>query len=125
SVLLRNAIEHAGGVEGARHRAGPLLELEQPAQQDGIALVRVHEHAIFRARAHAVGVTIGHKAAVATLAHYGLLQRAHVGLDGLRIDAGEQRVHLAAYLDARHTDLAKDIGQDVAPGAVHAIHRDL
>src|SRR6185437_1596671 len=125
AVLRGDAVEHFGGVEGAHHVARPALALQQPAQQDGVDLVRVHVAAVFGDRANAVGVAIGDEAAVALLAHHRLLRFAHVRLDGLGINAGKQRVHLGANLDKVDAALGEDAGQHSASRAIHAVDEEL
>ena len=43
AILRGNAIEQLGRVEGPRHVAGPLLQLEQPLQNDREDLVRIDD----------------------------------------------------------------------------------
>ena len=46
-------------------------------------------------------------------------------LDGLGIDAGEQRVYVSADLYVLNAVLGEDAGQHVAAGAVHAVDAEL
>jgi hypothetical protein len=98
-VLSGNAVEHARGVEGTHHLARPPLALEQPAQDDGVDLVRIHKAAILGHRTQAVGIAIGGEAGVALLLHHRFLKSRNVRKDGLRVDAGEKRIYIAANLD--------------------------
>ncbi len=45
--------------------------------------------------------------------------------DGLRIDAGEQRVQFAANFEVRDAALGKDAFQHAAPGAIHDVDGEL
>ena len=61
TVFCADAVEHAGGVEGAHDVARPFLSFQQPAQQNGENFVRIDEAAVFGDGANAVGVAIGGK----------------------------------------------------------------
>src|SRR5690349_11944015 len=99
-VLPGDPVEHPRGIERTRYRAAPLLAIfEQPPEQDGIALVSLDALSVRGDGADAVRVTVVRKAGVALFAHDRVLQRAHMRLDGLRIDPREQRVDLAPDLD--------------------------
>ncbi len=125
-VLLRDAVQHARRVERPRYRATPLFPvLQQPPEDDRVALVRVHECAVFRHRPDAVGVAVVGKPGVAFLAHDRFLQHAHVRLDRFRVDSREQRVDLAANFHHFQSVLAQDVAENKPPRAVHVIHRDL
>ena len=124
-VLGRDAIQHARGVEGARDHARPLLALEQPAQQDGVTLVRVNKAAVLGDGADAVGVAIGDEARVTLFAHHHLLRLGHVRLDRFRVDAREQRVNVGANLYVLDVAFGEDPGKHVAAGAIHAIDAEL
>ena len=102
SVAGADAVDHAGGVEGARDVAGPFLAREQPLEQHGEDLVRIDEVAVFVDGSDTVGIAVGDQAGVASVLDDGVLKSAHVRLDGLRIDAGEERVVLGANLDVVH-----------------------
>ena len=96
AVLRADAVEHLGGVEGARHGAGPALALQHPAQQDGVDLVRIDEVAVLVGRANAVRIAVRAEAGLAAVGHHRLAQRANVRLNRLRIDARKQRVGIAS-----------------------------
>ena len=81
-MLGADAVDHARGVEGARHVAGPPLPLQQPAQQDGKNLVRIDEVAMLIDRAKAVGVAVGRQPCLAMVLHHCFLQRAICGSIG-------------------------------------------
>src|SRR5437870_9543100 len=110
-MLGGNAVEHAGGVESPHHLTRPALALQEPAQDNGKNLVRIHEAAVFSHCAQAVGITIGGKAGMALLANYDLLQQAHVRLDRLGINPWEKRIHLATHFNKRNSMLAEDASQ--------------
>ncbi len=120
-VFAGDAVEHAGGVEGAGDGAGPLLALEKPLQQHRETLVRVDEAAVFGDRANAVGIAIDRQAGAAFFAHHGFLEGFHVRQNRLRIDAGKQRIHLSANLQVRNPGALEDAGQHSPPGAVHDV----
>src|SRR5438067_12689842 len=104
-MLGGDAVEHARSVKGSYHLTRPALALQQPAQDNGKNLVRIHEAAVFSHGAQAVGITIGGKAGMALLADNRLLQQAHVRLDGLGINPWEKRIHLAAHFNKRNSML--------------------
>src|SRR6202035_4414012 len=91
------------------------------AQQNGEDLVRVDKVAILVGGADAVGVAVGAKAGVAVVGNHRLAQRANVRLDGLGVDAGEERIDVAADLHVIDTDPREDVGEDRKPGAVHGV----
>ncbi len=66
-VFGSDAIEHLGGVEGARHATGPALALQQPTQQDGENLVWIDEVAVLIDRAQPIGIAVGHESGLAFL----------------------------------------------------------
>src|SRR3954470_19593689 len=96
SMLGGDAVQHFRGVECAYDFAGPFLTLEKPAQQDRIDFVGVDIAAVFGDRADAVGITVGDKSAMAPLANYHLLRQTHMGLNGLGVNSGEERVYIGA-----------------------------
>ena len=104
---LRDAVEHAGGVEGAGDGAGPLLALEQPLQQHRETLVSVHQVAVFIHGADAVGVAIGGQAGGAVVGHHGLLQVAQVRQNRLRIDARKERIDFAVNFEVIDAELSE------------------
>src|SRR5271156_3962979 len=74
AMFSADAVDHAGGVEGAGDVAWPFLALQQPTQQDGEDLMRIDEVAVFVDRAKAIGVAIGDESRVAVVHDYRLLQ---------------------------------------------------
>ncbi len=116
-VFAGDAVEHAGGVEGAGDGAGPLLALEKPLQQHRETLVRVDEAAVLGDRADAVGIAIDRQAGAALFAHHGVLEGFHVRQNRLRVDAGKQRIHLSANLQVRNSGLLEDARQHSPPGS--------
>src|SRR5260370_5901390 len=124
SVTGSDAGEHACGVEGAHDFSRPLPALQQPAQQHGVNLVRIHEAAVFGDGADAVGVAIGNKTGVTLFADHRLLQHLHMRLDRLRIDSRKQWIDLAANLQKLDAALAEYAGQHTAPGAIHRVNSE-
>ena len=116
-IFAGDAVEHAGGVEGAGDGAGPLLALEKPLQQHRETLVRVDEAAVLGDRADAVGVAVDRQAGAAFFAHHGVLEGFHVRRNRLRVDAGKQRIHLSANLQVRNPGPVKDARQHSPPGS--------
>src|SRR5260370_35450529 len=96
AMLGSDPVDHARGVECADDIAGPVFALQEPMQQNGENLVRVHKASVFGYRADAVGIAIGSQAGIASLAHHGLLQPGGVWLDGFGIDVGEQWIQFLA-----------------------------
>jgi hypothetical protein len=94
AVLLADAVEHLGGVEGAGDGAGPAFVLEHPTEQHGEDFVRVDEVAVLVGCADAVGVAVGAEAGLAAVGDGGFAEGADVRLDGLGVDAGKERVGL-------------------------------
>src|SRR5581483_8219341 len=125
AVSPGDAVEHARGVEGAGDGARPPFVLQQPPQEDGIALVSVHEAAVFGHSADAVGVAVVGKAGVAALAHDGLLQHGHMRQDRLGINSGAQRVDFAADLYHVHAARTQYVPQQVPSRPVHIVNREL
>ncbi len=60
--------------------------------------MRIDEVAVLVRGADAVGVAISAEAGVAFVRDAGIAERADVGLDGLRVDAGKERIDIAANL---------------------------
>ncbi len=114
AMFRADAVEHFGGVEGAGHGAGPAFAAENPAEQDGKDLVRVDEVAVLVGGADAVGVAVGAEAGVALVGDDCLAKRANMRLDGLGIDAGKERVDVAANLHVVDADAREDVGEDGA-----------
>src|ERR1700674_569351 len=126
AMLSGNAVQHAGGIEGAYHVAGPVVVTrEQPLEQDGVDFVGIHKTAVLGDCADAVCVAVRHKARMAFLFYNGPLQHAYVRLDRLRINSRKQRVDFAPDLHVLNSPLAENIGENVAPRAVHAIDGEL
>ena len=125
AVLFANAVEHFGGVEGAGDGAGPAFAAQNPAQQHGEDLVRIDEVAVFIRGADAVGIAIGAQAGVAAVGNHRILKGADVRLDGLGVDAREQRIDMAPNLDVIDSKPRKDIGKNGAARAVHGIDSEL
>src|SRR5208337_4422176 len=92
AVLGADAVDHAGGVEGANDLARPLLSFQQPLEDDREDFVGVDEAAVFGDGAKPVSVAVGGEAGGAFLAHNGLLQQLDMRRNWLRIDAGKKRV---------------------------------
>ncbi len=59
------------------------------------------------------------------LATDGFAEGADVGLDGLGIDAGKERIGVAANLHVVDADAGEDVGDDGAAGAVHGVDGEL
>ena len=119
--FLADAVEHFGGVERARDGAGPAFAAEHPAQQDGENLVRIDEVAVLVGGADAVGIAVGAEAGVAAVGDDCLAQGADMRLDRLGIDAGKERVDIAADLHVIDADAREDVGEDGAAGAIHGV----
>ncbi len=83
--------------------------------------MRIDELAVLICGANAVRIAVGAKAAVAAVGHYRLAQGADVRLDGLGVDAGEERVDVAANLHVGYADAGKNVGNDGAAGAIHRV----
>src|SRR5262245_37300624 len=124
-MLGGDAIKHFGGVECADDFAGPLLAFQDPAQKDGVDLVRVDEGAVFGDGAHAVGIAISDEAAVALLAHDHLLGSLDMRLDGFRINSGKKRVDLAPDLHVLNAPLFENAREHAATSAVHGVNQEL
>jgi hypothetical protein len=120
-----DAVEHASGVKGARDIARPLFALEQPAQEDGVYLVRIDEIAVLIDGADAISVTIGREAGGAFVLDDGVLKGADMRLDRLGIDAGKKWIVLKTDLDVIDAELVEDAGKNAAAGAVHAVDGQL
>ena len=125
AMLLADAVEHFGGVESSGYGAGPAFALEHPTEQDGEDLVRVDEIAVLVGGADAVCVAVGAEAGLAVVGHGCLAERADVRLDGLGVDAGEERVDVAANLDMGYADAGEDVGDDGAARAIHRVDAEL
>ncbi len=83
--------------------------------------MRIDEIAVFVGGPNAVRVAIGDQAGIAFLRDDHVLAGADVGLDGLGIDAGKQRIGVGANLDEVNADPGEDAGKDARTGAIHAI----
>src|SRR5262249_19834946 len=121
SMFGGDAVLHARGVEGAHHVARPVLASDQPLQEDGIDLVGVDKAAVLRRGPDAVRIAIGDEAGMALFLNYHFLQSADVRLNRLRINSRKQRVHLAPDLHMGDASPLENVGEDVAPRAVHAV----
>ena len=71
--------------------------------------MRVHEAAVFGNGAEPVGVAIGGHSSLAFLADNSFLQERDVRKDGLRIDAGKQRIQLTANFNVVDAGLGEDV----------------
>ena len=110
-MLLADAVQHLGGVEGARNGARPVIVmLERPAQQDAVNFVRIDEVAMLVDGADAVRVAVGAEASLTAVGHHGLAQGANVRLDGFGIDARKSGICVAANLHVSHAKASKNIG---------------
>ena len=79
AVFQADAVEHFGGVEGARDGAGPIVViLEHPTEQNGINFVGIDEVAILICRPDAVGVAVGAEAGLAVVGDGGFAEGADV-----------------------------------------------
>ncbi len=104
---------------------GHCLRFNSHSQDDREDLVRVHEAAVFRNSAEAVGIAVGGQSGLAFLADYRLLQEFDVRKDRLGVDAGEQRIQLAANFYVVDAGLGKDALEHAAAGAVHGVDGEL
>src|SRR6516162_1549774 len=125
AVFGADAVDHAGGVEGAYDFARPLLALQEPFKNQGKDLVRVDEAAIFRDCAETVGVAVGGESRLAVSANDGLLQKCDVGKDRLGVDAGKRRVDFTPNFDVFNPSFGEDALQDSATRAVHGVDGEL
>ena len=125
SVTRGDTVEHRRCVECAGHAAGPAFALQNPLQDDRVDFVRIDEIAVLVGGSNAVRIAIGDQAGVAFLRDDHVLAGADVGLDGLRIDAGKQRIGVGANLDVVDADPGEDAGKDARAGAIHAIDGEL
>ena len=89
------------------------------------ALVRIHEAAVFGHCAQAVGIAVGGQSGLAVLAHHCFLQHRDVRRDRLGVDAGKQRVHLAANFEVIDAVLGEDALQHAASRAIHHVDGEL
>ena len=104
---------------------GQPLYLQDPVEERGIDFVRVDEVAMLVGRADAVGVAVGAEAGLAAVGYCGFAEGANVGLDGLGIDAGKERVGFGADLHVSHADAVKDVSENCAARAVHGVDAEL
>src|SRR3954467_5325913 len=77
------------------------------------------------AGADAVGITVSSEPRVTLLRAYRLFQQRNVRLDGLGVDAGEERIHFALYLDMVDGALLEDSGENAPSGSMHRIDGEL
>jgi hypothetical protein len=99
---------------------GQSFALEHPTEQHAEDLVRIDEVAVLVGGADAVGVAVGAQAGLAAVGHHRLAQGADVRLDGLGIDAGKERVGVAANL---HVATPMRVKMSEMIGAARAVHR--
>ena len=85
----------------------------------------VDEVAVLVGGADAVGIAVGAEAGMAAVGDDRLAESADVRLDGLGIDAGKQRVDVAADLHVVDAEAGEDIGEDGAARAVHGVDGEL
>ena len=104
---------------------GQPLHLSTQLSSTRIDLVRIDEVAVLVGGADAVGVAVGAQAGLAAVGHDRLAQRADVRLDRLGIDAGKQRVGIAANLHVSHAEAGKNIGDNRPARAVHRVDAEL
>ena len=104
---------------------GQPLYFKNPTEKHGVDFVRVDEVAVLVGCADAVGVAVGAEAGLAVVGDRGFAEGADVGLDGLGIDAGKERVGFGADGDVGHADAIKDVGEDRAACAVHGVDAEL
>ncbi len=69
-----------------------------PLQQDGKDFVRIDKTSVFSGGANAVRIAICDESGMAFFFDYNFLCRAHVRLNGLRIDSGKKRIDFIADL---------------------------
>ena len=87
--------------------------------------MRIHEAAVFRHCANAIGVAVSCKTRMTVLAHHRFLQHAHVRLDGFGINPGKQRINFLPDRDKIDSMFSKYLRQNPASRTVHGIHREL
>ena len=121
AVLLADAVEHFGGIEGAGDGAGPAFAAQHPGEQDGEDLVRVDEVAVLVGSADAVGVAVGAEAGMAMVLDGCFAEGADVGLDGFGIDAGKERIGCGADGHVGHADAARRCRKEWCGRAVHGV----
>ncbi len=101
------------------------MVLERPAEQDAKDFVRIDEVPVLVGRADAVRVAVRAQASLAAVGDHRLAQGANVRLDGLGVNAGKERIHVAANLHVRHTQAGEDFGDNRSAGAVHRVEGEL
>ena len=87
---------------------GHCLSLQQPLQEDGEELVRIHKTAVFGHRANAVGVAVGGESGMAAFIHHRLLQHGTCGSMGSGLMPGNSGLSSREFRDGRCRD-AKNI----------------
>ena len=83
--------------------------------------MRVDEVAVLVRGANAVGIAVGAEAGMAAVGDNRFAQCADMRLDGLGIDAGKERIDVAADLHMIDADAGEDVGEDRAARAVHGV----
>jgi hypothetical protein len=91
---------------------GQPLRLSTQLQQDGEDLVRIDKFAVLVGGADAVRVAVGAEASVALVGDDRFAEGADVRLDGFGIDAGKQRIDVAANLHVIDADAREDVGDE-------------
>ena len=121
AIVRGDLIEQLGGGESLGQIAGDLAGSGEMPKKDGEDLVRRDERAVGIHGADAVAIAIGGKAGVVASGENGFAQCRDVRLDGLRIDAAEERIASAAYLVAGEALAAHQRRQQPASGSMHGI----
>ena len=122
-VFRGDAVQHLCRIERPRDIARPSLSPQQPFQQDGEYLVRVHHVAMLVHRADAIRVAVGDKAGIAFFSNDSLLRLGYVRQNRLRVDAWKCRIQFAAHLDKGNAGPAEDARDVSTPGAVHRVNQ--
>src|SRR5215469_13186551 len=94
AMLRRDPVDHSRGVESAYYVARPFLALQEPARENGKALMRIDEAPILRHGSDAVRVSVGCEPGVTLLLRDRRAQQLDVRLDRLGVNARKKRIHL-------------------------------
>ncbi len=125
AIARGQQIDHAGGGNGAHHRAFQAAFFGQVLQGKRDNLVRVNEYAAFVHGADAVRVAVRGQAQAAFAHADGAGKRAQVLANRFRMHAAKTGIHLVADLVDLAAGAFQQPADHAASRAVHGIHHDV